>query len=180
MLKYRVTKDGTFEFHTFSTNQKFNTNVWGECNFAVRETVGQDGEGNDIYGEYFKFYKLIDGVYIPDFDKIQADTIVKDLMELKVEKNKQLEKLIVITNTVPFDADSQSINYMSSVLAIANFKMLQVIASGTNMTDAYSAIYKTIIQWKNADDSISDVQLETIAEALEAGMQAIGSIKTKS
>jgi len=106
------------------------------------------------------------------------DLIVEEAKVLKDSKQIELDTLVVEANTVPFDGDIQSIGYMSSVLALANFKMIQAVSSGLTMSEAYDGIYKTIIQWKNANDSISDVQLETVAEALEQAMMAIAVIKT--
>ena len=98
--------------------------------------------------------------------------------ENKVIKNQQLDTLIVEANTVPFDANIQSIGYMSSVLALANFKYNQAVISDVAAVDAYNAVYKTVINWKNANDTISNVQLETVAEALEKAMLEIATIKT--
>ena len=98
---------------------------------------------------------------------------------VKYRKDNKLNALVVTANTVPFDADNTSINYMSSVLTIANFKMIQAVANGANMADVYDSIYKTVIEWRNANNTISNVQLETVAEALEASMLEVGSVKTK-
>lgn len=111
-------------------------------------------------------------------------SIVRDWVEssrkdsVKTGKDKQLDELVVTTNQVPFDANNTSLNYMSSVLAVANFKYNQAVASGTSATVAYDATYKTVISWRNADNSVSNVQLETVAEALEDAMNEIKLIKT--
>ena len=73
-------------------------------------------------------------------------------------KKKTLDTLVVESHTVPFDADSQSINYMSSVLTLANFKMIQAVANGATMSEAYDGIYKTVLSWKNANNTVSNVQ----------------------
>jgi len=144
----------------------------------TRRVIGQDNFDNNIYGDYYKYYKLVDGVYVPDMEKINAEITKQETEAIKTAKDKQLEALVVEANTVPFDGDIQSIGYMSSVLALANFKMIQAVASGVTIPDGYDSIYKTVIQWKNANDTISDVQLETVAEALEKAMLEIAIIKT--
>lgn len=113
----------------------------------------------------------------------------KVIQDNKKAKELELNSLIVSANTVPFDADNQSINYMSSVVGLASFKMLQGMY---NISDAkeieeltefdnliillYEATFKSVIQWKNANNTVSNVQLETVAEALEKGMQEVANI----
>lgn len=120
-------------------------------------------------------------------DRLQQDAPESDVLKaiakgtkywVKHRKNTELDTLVVTTNTVPFDANNTSINYMSSVLTIANFKMMQALAAGISAVDAYNSIYKTSISWKNANNTISNVQLETVGEALEQCMAEVGSIKT--
>ena len=121
-------------------------------------------------------------------DRLQQDAPELDVLKaiekgteywVKYRKNNKLNTLVVTANTVPFDADNTSINYMSSVLTIANFKMIQAVANGADMADVYDSIYKTAIEWRNANNTISNVDLETVAEALETSMIEIGSVKTK-
>ena len=108
---------------------------------------------------------------------------VKEKLEAKASKEdkvKKLDNLVVTTNTVPFDADNTSINYMSSVLSVANFRMLEAMVAGTDVADAYNAVFKTTIAWRNANNTNSNVQLETVAEALENCMAEVGTVKTDS
>ena len=120
-------------------------------------------------------------------DRLQQDAPESDVLKAiakgteyweKQRKNTELDTLVITTNTVPFDADNTSINYMSSVLTIANLKMVQALAAGISAVDAYDSIYKTSISWKNANNTISNVQLETVGETLEKCMAEVGSIKT--
>ena len=120
-------------------------------------------------------------------DRLQQDAPESDVLKaiakgteywVKHRKNTELDTLVVTANTVPFDADNTSINYMSSVLTIANLKMIQALAAGISAVDAYNSIYKTSISWKNANNTISNVQLETVGEALEQCMAEVGGIKT--
>lgn len=120
-------------------------------------------------------------------DRLQQDAPESDVLKaiakgteywVKHRKNTELDTLIVTTNTVPFDADNTSINYMSAVLTIANLKMIQALASGVSTVDAYDSIYKTAISWRNSNNTVSNVQLKTVGEALEQCMAEVGSIKT--
>jgi glutathionyl-hydroquinone reductase len=94
-------------------------------------------------------------------------------------KKEKLDTLVVDTNNVQFDADNTSVNYMSAVTSLACFKLLQALQQQfPEMIPFYSATFKTPLSWKNANNTISSVQLETIAEALEQSMNKIGEIKT--
>lgn len=120
-------------------------------------------------------------------DRLQQDAPESDVLKaiakgteywVKYRKDNKLNTLVVTANTVPFDADNTSINYMSSVITIANLKMIQALATGVSAVDAYNSIYKTSISWKNANNTISNVQLETVGKALEQCMAEVGNIKT--
>lgn len=130
-----------------------------------------------------------DGAVVYNYaqDRLQQDAPESDVLKaiakgteywVKHRKNTELDTLVVTANTVPFDANNTSINYMNSVLTIANFKMMQALAAGISAADAYDSIYKTLISWKNANNTISNVQLETVGEALEQCMAEVGNIKT--
>ena len=120
-------------------------------------------------------------------DRLQQDAPESDVLKaiakgteywVKHRKNTELDTLVVTTSAVPFDADNTSINYMSAVLTIANLKMIQALAAGVSSVEAYNSIYKTSISWRNANNTVSNVQLETVGEALEQCMAEVGSIKT--
>ena len=120
-------------------------------------------------------------------DRLQQDAPESDVLKaiakgteywVKHRKNTELDTLVVTTSAVPFDADNTSINYMSAVITIANLKMIQALTAGVSAVDAYDSIYKTAISWRNANNTVSSVQLETVGEALEQCMAEVGSIKT--
>ena len=101
-----------------------------------------------------------------EYEKINAKALkqeAKDLLEIEV-------------NGVSYDGDTVSINYMSSVVAIANFKFNQAIALGMTPTEAYDEVYKQTIGWKGADNEVHQVQGESVAEALEEAMGAVANI----
>lgn len=102
--------------------------------------------------------------------------VAEELKNSKAIKQDSKDKLIVKVNNVEVDADTVSINYMSSVVALANYKYNQAIANGVSTADAYDATYKSTIGWKNANNTISQVQIESVAEALELAMGAVANI----
>lgn len=95
---------------------------------------------------------------------------------VKVDKEKVKAQLVVEHNTVPYDADSGSINYMSATIAVANFKFIQALAQDPDLAPIYDAIYKETTGWKNAENEVSEVQFESIGEALHKSMLEVGSI----
>ena len=132
-----------------------------------------------------------DGVVIYNYaqDRLQQDAPESEIAKAiefgtkyweRQRKNTALDTLVVTTDTTPFDANVVSVSYMSSVLAIANFKTIQMLASGMSVTDAYNSVYKTLVNWKGSDNVVSEVPIETIALALEKSMLEIGNIKTES
>lgn len=145
-------------------------------NYDVQEEVRTEEDGT----EYI--------MYNYGQSRLQKDAPESDVLKtiakgteywVKYRKDTKLDTLVITANTVPFDADNTSINYMSSVLSIANFKMIQSVANGADMADVYDSIYKTVIEWRNANNTVSNVELETVAEALETSMMEVGSVKTK-
>jgi hypothetical protein len=88
---------------------------------------------------------------------------------------KKLTALIEVDG-YKFQADEGSINYMSSVLAIANFMFNKAIANGTKPEDAYKAIYEQTIPWKDADNVFRDIKIETIGMSLKMAMDKVKEI----
>ena len=96
---------------------------------------------------------------------------------LKEVKLKELDTLKVEANTILYDADGKSLGNMASVVAIANWKYNQAVAGGTAVDDAYKAVFKdTILNWRDADNVVHQVQVESICEALEASMKQIAVV----
>lgn len=117
--------------------------------------------------------------------RLQKDATASDIAKCveegssywsKHRKDRTLGSLVVTASRVPFDADNASINYMSSVVSVANFKALKALSEGANAADVYEDTFKTYILWKNADNTISNVQVETVAEALENSMASVGTV----
>lgn len=166
-----LVKDGYYDISNIPTpNIEVSDEVWQEA-ININANVYEDGS------------------FIVK-DLRTAEEIEEDIkLVAKENKLKALDSLIVSANTVPFDADNQSINYMSSVIGLASFKMLQGMY---NISDAkeieeltefdsliislYETTFKSRVEWKNANNTISNVQLETVAEALEKSMQEVSNI----
>jgi hypothetical protein len=91
-------------------------------------------------------------------------------------KQDNKDNLVVTVNGVTYEGDTVSMNYMSSVSAIANFKFNALLAQGIAPSDAYTAIYKSTIGWKGADDVVHQVQIESVIEALGIAMGEVANI----
>lgn len=119
-------------------------------------------------------------------DRLQRDALESDVLKAiakgteywtKYRKTEALAELVIEANTIAYDADGRSIGSMASVLSIANSKFNRAIASGTPIDVAYKAIYiDTLIGWKTADNSISMVNAETVATALETSMNRVAEV----
>ncbi len=135
--------------------------------------VDEDGSHHEFY-----LIEAVDGKYVKNEKKIQEKADKVEAKATKDGKDLALENLVVSTNKVPFDANAQSINYMSSVIAVASAEYCKVISEGLSPTIAYNNIFKTKVDWRNANNTNSEVELETVKEALQKAMFAVGSIKT--
>lgn len=111
------------------------------------------------------------------------------ISKAKADKITALGNVKVTANTVAYDADGNSLGNMSSVVGIASFRFNQYISIGvaldttkpTELTilsnlDAYNAVYKSTVNWKGADNVVHTVQIESVCEALEAGMLARANV----
>ena len=108
-----------------------------------------------------------------------ADEAMKPyLLKLaKEKKSKMLGELVITSNSVAYDAHGDAIGNMSAVVALANAKFNKALAYGEESRTTYEMIFKnTKIGWKNAENKISYVQIESIVEALEKSMYAVSEI----
>lgn len=119
-----------------------------------------------------------------------ADLYVPDAIKgTKAKKQQAKDDIVVTANTVMYDGDIVSINYMSSVVAVANFKYNQYTSIGVALDpltpavltiltpdQAYTAVFKSTITWKGADNLNHTVQIESVAEALELAMTATATV----
>lgn len=97
--------------------------------------------------------------------------------QLVKSKAEALNTLTITHNTIAYDADGRAIGNMGAVVSLANFKFNKLLAQGTVASEAYKMIYKdTNIGWKSAKNTLHNVQIESIAEALEKGMNSIADV----
>ena len=94
----------------------------------------------------------------------------------KAAKQYAKDTLVVAVDNVNMDADISSISYMSSVLTLANAEYNEAVASGTEPSDAYDAIYSHEIPWKDADNNISMVKISYIKDVLKTIMTTTASL----
>lgn len=102
----------------------------------------------------------------------------KEKRGISAIKQEAKDNLTVTVDGITFDADAQSISYMSSAITIANKHILDAMAadSSLSVTDAFNKVYSTTVKWKAADNNIYDVKIKTLAEALEKALGAVGNI----
>lgn len=95
----------------------------------------------------------------------------------KAIKEDSKQKLVITDDIGVFQADTISINYLSSIIALANAKFNKALNDGTSASDAYSAVYtNTTVPWKLKDNTTVDVSIEKIVTILEESMTAVGQI----
>ena len=92
-----------------------------------------------------------------------------------VKKYKKLTASIKIEGH-EFDANEESINFMSSILAISNFRFNQLVNSGMTRKEAYAKVYGRTIPWKSKHNVWTDIKVENIADALELAMGEMRNI----
>lgn len=130
-----------------------------------------------------------EGYYKPSFGELPEQEIENKVLSYlenigytkqkeRQEKIQAKESLIINHNTIDYQGDSESINYMSSILALANFKFIQAISNNPEipLLSIYEEIYKQTLSWKSADNTVSNPQIESIAEALEKSMKEVSKI----
>jgi len=96
------------------------------------------------------------------------------LVGAKAIKQENKEKLTITYNNTDFQADTLSIIYMTSVVAIANTNYAQAINAGS--TTAYDDVYKSTIKWKCVDNVIRDITVEDIINICHLAMGSIANI----
>ena len=98
------------------------------------------------------------------------------LKKQKAMKNYYKKVAVVELNGVPYDADVDSIAFMSSVLSIANFRMLEAMANGASTEDAYNGVTSQTIPWKDANGKWSEIAIRDIPGGLEAAMRKVAEL----
>lgn len=139
-------------------------------------------KGTFLYKET-KAYIDGGGVIEPEFTQDDLDRQAQS--EAKLQKEKELNELVIDHNTVLYDAHGEALGNMATVIAIANATYNRAISIGINGTimdlvDAYNYVYKNqTVTWKGADNKPHTVQLESLVEASQKAMTAKAEILFK-
>jgi len=94
----------------------------------------------------------------------------------KAVKQHKKDNLKITLDNIVLDADLRSQVYLASILSLANFTFIQTVAGGTSLSDAYNAVYKQLLNWKDAHNKMQNIDVETIATALKATMEELAKI----
>lgn len=151
---------------------------------AVEEVTepSEDGTMEVVVQEYVPEVKELVRPYIPiEVTDEMIETKLEEFNEYAEYKNglkdKAKEELVVEHNTVKYQGDPMSINFMSTVGAIGAMRMFQVLVqSGVITQEQYDSVYKTAEKWKGASNEIHDVQIEAVVEASELAMQELAKV----
>lgn len=133
--------------------------------------------------------KIIDQEYTPEVIELirpyNKPEITDEMINLELEKYEEysqykknqkeetINKLIVENNGVKLDAHNTGRADMTGVLAVANFKFNQLVTSklgsGMNITqayqEAYDEVYKDTVSWKGSDNTVHNIQIESVGES---------------
>ena len=118
------------------------------------------------------------------FTKKYKEVPLDNINKKKAEKQIAKEKLTVNPGTANYNADYGSISYMSAVVALGNQK-LNYLKTITNPvtdvlfthTEAYNEVFiNTLVNWKDADNTVQVINIEEIANVLNLSMTSTASI----
>ena len=108
---------------------------------------------------------------------------IKPILEPAATSNKRAMKHYhkrtaeVTIGEFSFNADESSINYMSSVLAIANNKVLLLaITDDFTLETAYETVFAQTVSWKDAGNEWRDIPISSLSTGLEAAMRIVASL----
>jgi len=106
-----------------------------------------------------------------------------DIPKRKASKVMNKKALKVTIHDIEFDADTDSINYMSSVLSIFHAHYNKGISTKDDngdypdKNDVYEEVYiDTTLNWKDANNKWKVINGEILSEALQATMVAVGNL----
>lgn len=144
---------------------------------GTKEELSSDGDTYDCNCEVHEITELVrpytpieitDGMIQSELEKYEEYRQYK-----KNQKEEAINKLIVENNGVKLDAHNTGRADMAGVLAVANFRFNQLVTfklgSGMNITqayqEAYSEVYKDTVSWKGSDDTVHNIQIESVGES---------------
>ena len=114
----------------------------------------------------FIYKKVTEHNYVPDLE----------LEGNKALRQDKLDTSYVTINGVEYDADEKSLDRMNRIVALANWKYNQGVASGIAPAIVYDTVYKQTVVWRGRDNLDHNVQIESIAEALYIGMENMSTL----
>ena len=158
----------------YSDNPEYKTfDEWLNEVVVVQEATEDEPEITELVREYMlptdeEFEEYLNNFYL--------------WKEYQTKKAKEAKANLLATMKVELDnlelqADSTSLVYMNSVGTIASKYFNKLLASGANAEDAYRTIYiETTIDWKDANNTVNPVSVETIIDGLELAVRKVGEI----
>ncbi|WP_294962034.1 hypothetical protein [Sulfurimonas sp.] len=101
----------------------------------------------------------------------------KELEKTKQNKNLLISKSTSEVHTILYDTDEKSMDRMNRIVSLANAEYNYRVSVGETPASAYEVTYKTqTIDWTGADNKSHKVMVESIVQALRAGMINMGEI----
>jgi len=118
-----------------------------------------------------------------DFKIDSSGCSIKPILEPTASTNKRAMKHYhkrtaeVTIGDFNFNADETSINYMSSVLAIANNQVLSLaVTSDFTLETAYTTVFTQTVMWKDAVNQWREIPLSSLSAGLEAAMRTAATL----
>jgi len=103
----------------------------------------------------------------------------KVLSGKKAKKYNDKNTVVITVNGSDYKADTVSMSYMTSVLAIANGKFNLGLAAGMAAADLKAAIYDQEIPWADRLGNATFIKISDIPDAIETAMHKISAIVVK-
>lgn len=87
------------------------------------------------------------------------------------------QRITVGANT--FDADEKAMDRIDRIITVANWKFNNAISMGLPSDVAYAAVYTTELPWKDADNNMVNVTVETLCQVQEASLEGMKNLWVK-
>ena len=148
-------------------------NSWLNETTVVKEATETEPEVTELVRPYIQPTQE----QIDEF--VENNYLYKEAKKYLAKKKKQelLESMKVELEDLKLQADTTSLVYMNAVGVVASKYFNKALADGTSAEDAYKAIYQdTTIDWRDADNVINPVSVETIIDGLELAIKNVGNI----
>jgi len=117
--------------------------------------------------------KMVRNGYLLTSDYLYEDDVIRGKKAVKKHKK---ETLSVDIHGIVLDADLNSINYMSTVVALSNNNCLELMAGGMSAKKAFKTVSETEVPWKTSDNEIKMVTISFIKTAVEEAMNKTAEV----